>query len=173
MVTQRELSKTEWISLSLATLLFTLVSAQSLGMIGNQPEPSVLVSDGLPLFIVAILFFGTPWAAVLFVGAFFLVVERIVMINDGLPASMNGCFVGIVALLSTSLIALSWNDGIRYQGRHYTVAVALLSALFAVLLLLLVFFTRRHRSAISTLMVHFLLFAWIATYAFPWLGETL
>ncbi len=138
-------------------------------MIGNPPEPSVLAPRGLPLFIVALLSFG-PSAAVFFVGAFFLYVELIVMMNDGLPVRTNGCFVGVVAILSASFIALSWNDD---HDRLYTVAVALLSALFAVLLLLLVFFTRRHRSAISTLMVHFLLFAWIATYAFPWLGETL
>jgi hypothetical protein len=156
--------------LSLATLLFTLVSAQSLGMIGNQPWPSVLVPGGLPLFIVALLSFQTPWLAVFFVGAFFLVVELIVMMNGGLPARTNGRFVGVVAILSASFIALSCNDD---HNRHYTVAVALLSALFGAVLLLLLFFTRRIKSAASTLVVHFLLFAWIATYAFPWLGETL
>jgi hypothetical protein len=167
MVTQRDLSKIEWISLSLATLLFTLVSAQSLGMIGNPRQPSVLAPGGLPLFIVALPF--GPWA-VFFVGAVFLLVELFVMMNDGLPARKNACIVGVVAILSASFIALSWNDD---HDRHYAVAVALLSALFGVLLLLLLFFTRRSRSALSTLLVHFLLFAWIATYAFPWLGETL
>lgn len=120
--------------------------------------------------IVALFSGGGPWLAVLFVGGFFLCVELNVMMNDGLPAKRNAFFVAIIAILSASFIALSWNDD---HNRHYTVAVALLSALFGAVLLLLLVFTRRNKSAASTLLVHLLLAAWVATYAFPWLGETL
>jgi hypothetical protein len=65
---------------------------------------------------------------------------------------------------------LSWNDD---HNRHYTVAVALLSALLGTALLLLLVFIRRNKSAASTLLVHLMLAAWVTTYAFPWLGETL
>ena len=77
----------------------------------------------------------------------------------------------IIGALSALDFALEWSDGVRYEGRTFTVTTAIISAAFFVGSLLLIFGFRRKSTTIR-LLVHFILAAWFVTYAFPYLGET-
>jgi hypothetical protein len=168
------LSTRDWILLSIASVLLSVVSAQSMGAIGNQASPTVIAPCGVPLFVIAIFFSGgTPIAAALLVALPFFFVERRLMVDPLIPVKLTGMIVGIVAALSLCLFAVSWNDGLRYEGPQFTVGTAILDAVFVVVLSLLLFCMHRRKSPRTQLLLHFVFAAWIVTYAFPWLGETL
>jgi hypothetical protein len=171
---RRRLSAREWILLSIASVLLSVVSAQSMGAIGNQGSPTVIAPCGVPLFVIAIFFSGgTPIVAALLVAIPFFFVERRLMVDALIPVKLTAMIVGIVAALSLCLFAVSWNDGLKYEGHQFAVGTAILDAAFVVVLSLLLFCVHRQKSAWSQLLLHFVFAAWIVTYAFPWLGETL
>ena len=116
---------------------------------------------------------GSPIAAALLVALPFFFVERRLMVDALIPVKLTAMIVGIVAALSLCLFAVSWNDGLRYEGPQFAVATGILDAAFVVVLSLLLFCVHRQKSAWSQLLLHFVFAAWIVTYAFPWLGETL
>jgi hypothetical protein len=67
-----------------------------------------------------------------------------------------------------------WKFGLQYEGTKYTYRVCAVNALWIAVLAALLWRSRRKDiSFISNLAVHWLLFAWLAWYAFPWLGELL
>jgi len=67
--------------------------------------------------------------------------------------------------------AASWRLGTRYQGQGHTIGVALVDAAWIVALLLLLQWERGAPSFGKRLLFHGALFAWLASYALPWLGE--
>jgi hypothetical protein len=166
------LSTRDWILLSIATLLFSAVSAQSIGVIGTQSVPTVSTPGGLPLFVIGFLF-KSPFVSIVIVAIAFLFMERKLMTKQRIAAKWNAFAVVIVGGLSLWYFASSWNEGLEYEGRQFTVATAILGAAFGSVLLLLILCTRRLNSAWSQLLLHFVFAAWIVTYAFPYLGETL
>jgi hypothetical protein len=77
----------------------------------------------------------------------------------------------ILTALSTVYFPFSWRYGNEYQGHKYTeiicaINVGCIAILWAVLLR-----ASRLRSFGSNLLFHAALFAWLAWYAFPYLGE--
>jgi len=77
-----------------------------------------------------------------------------------------------VALFSVAWFAVGWAYGLQYEGPLFTTAAAWISAGAGVVLAALVYLGLRRPSFATSLAVHWLLFAWILTYAFPYLGET-
>jgi hypothetical protein len=75
-------------------------------------------------------------------------------------------------LLSTIVFATSWKLGFAYQGVTHTMTCAIASAVMLAGCGLLLWRLRKHPSFEGSLALHTLLFAWIASYAFPYLGET-
>jgi hypothetical protein len=64
-----------------------------------------------------------------------------------------------------------WNYGVRYQGTNHTIAMCIINLVWLVCLWWgLIHFWRRP-SFKGNLLSHWLLFAWLAWYAFPYLGE--
>jgi hypothetical protein len=79
---------------------------------------------------------------------------------------------GALVALSVVYFVLSWDYGVQYQGRKYTQAIAVANAIWIVLLTFLFALSRiRKPSFVFNLTLHWLLFAWLAWYAFPYLGE--
>ena len=76
------------------------------------------------------------------------------------------------AILSIVWFALGWQSGIHYHGARYVYVVFAVNVSW--LLLLFALFARGVRRLVSfkaDLLFHWILFAWLAWYAFPYLGE--
>ena len=78
----------------------------------------------------------------------------------------------ILILLSAAYFVVSWKWGLQYQGAKFTHVVCGVNALWIVFLAL--GFARAWRKPPSfrhSLFLHWMLFAWLAWYAFPYMGE--
>jgi hypothetical protein len=77
----------------------------------------------------------------------------------------------IATAFSVIWFAESWKYGIEYQGRHYTHAICGLNGIWLAALWIMLA-SRWHRDSFAgNLLLHWLLFAWLGWYAFPYLGE--
>jgi hypothetical protein len=77
-----------------------------------------------------------------------------------------------VILLDVAYFGTSSKWGLQYQGSRYTHAVCAINVAWAVFLILA--FARSWKKTPSfaySLFLHWMLFAWLAWYAFPYLGE--
>ena len=79
--------------------------------------------------------------------------------------------LAVLTVLSVVWFHQGWWYGMKYQGPTFTVAVCIVNLLW--LALLWVMFVRcwRRPSFPQSLLAHWMLFAWLAWYAFPYLGE--
>ena len=78
----------------------------------------------------------------------------------------------VVILLDVAYFATSWKWGLQYQGAHYTHAVCAVNVAWAAFLVLAFARTWKKPSSFAySLFLHWMLFAWLAWYAFPYLGE--
>ena len=78
----------------------------------------------------------------------------------------------VAIFLGVADFVTSWNLGLRYQGPQYIHVVCAVNVVWAVFLA--VFFIRAWKNPFtfkSSLFLHWMLFAWLAWYAFPYLGE--
>jgi hypothetical protein len=82
-------------------------------------------------------------------------------------------WVLLIALsaLSVAYFAGSWRYGNQYQGREYTVAICAVNIVWLVVLWSILYRSSRLSSFKANLLFHGVLFAWLAWYAFPYLGE--
>ena len=75
-------------------------------------------------------------------------------------------------LLSALYFIFSWKWGLQYEGSHYTRSVLVVNIALTCVLSFLFFKARRSRPTFKfNLFAHWMLFAWLAWYAFPTLGE--
>jgi hypothetical protein len=80
--------------------------------------------------------------------------------------------LAVVTVLSGVYFVASWKLGLKYQGIHHTSVVCIVNIAWAGFLGLA--FARSWRGAPSfkfSLFLHWMLFVWLAWYAFPYLGE--
>jgi hypothetical protein len=145
------------------------ISAHSLG-VGGDPAPSLATPYPLPLIIPA--FLGVP-AAIL--GAAFGLVfaawsHQLVRQEEHIPRRSVGLFA-VTVILSALFFIAGWKYGIRYQGRTYVFTCVAFSVAMAILLTAVLLRNRDSPSVRSSAAFHFVLFAWLATYAMPYLGE--
>lgn len=75
-----------------------------------------------------------------------------------------------VVLSATNLI-LGYDDGLRFQGRAYVFGVIAISVTCWIVLATLAGFARRHPMQHWNIGFHTALFAWLAWYSLPALGE--
>ena len=160
---------TRWATLTAGALL-ALAAALSIGLFGGgsptliAPSSVVLVFplfDNVPMFVVlaapSLCFWA--WSFQLFGG------------KAGVP-KRTLVLHGAVAVLSVVWFVLGWSYGLQFEGTSFTFATAAISAGFAVTIAFLAWRNPRSTSFERSLSVHWLLFAWVVTYAFPYLGET-
>jgi hypothetical protein len=79
--------------------------------------------------------------------------------------------LAVATLLNAIWIVGFWEVGLKYHGAPYTYAVAAANAVWMVLLWGAFARHQRRASFKANLLFHWLLFAWLAWYAFPYLGE--
>jgi hypothetical protein len=78
----------------------------------------------------------------------------------------------ILILLSIADFLVSWKPGLHYRGPEFTRAVYGINALWIAFLALGFGRTWREPSSFRySLFLHWMLFAWLAWYAFPYTGE--
>jgi hypothetical protein len=80
--------------------------------------------------------------------------------------------LAVAMALSIVYFIASWNLGLEFEGVEYTRVVCLVNVVWAAFLALA--FARAWKEGSSfraSLFLHWMLFAWLAGYAFPYLGE--
>ena len=149
---------------------------------------SLVVPAAVGLFLsgVPTIFCPLPLLTVLPALMLWAVAPVVVVIPSGLffawnPALFRGVpdppkrsyiLFGALVVLSVVYFVSGWGDGVQYEGRTYTRAIAVANAFWIALLTFLFALSRtRKPSFIYNLVLHWLLFAWLAWYAFPYLGE--
>lgn len=154
----------------LASVALGFVAAHSLGASGDgyptlrSPYPLPLV---LPIFLGASQLivpasysvFFLLWSLPLFRGQTSIPDRSWLLFMLGVGAS------GLV-------FATGWRYGVEYQSLEYVLVSLLLSAGAAATLAVFRSRNRQRPSMATSFGFHVLLFAWFATYAFPYLGET-
>jgi hypothetical protein len=64
-----------------------------------------------------------------------------------------------------------WDFGLKYQGVRYMSGCLAFSIGIGLLLMLVLFVHHRRPSLLGSFLFHFILFAWLGTYAAPYAGE--
>ena len=77
----------------------------------------------------------------------------------------------VLSVLTIIYFTLSWKYGVEYQGQEHTIILCLINVLWLAMLWGAIFRALRQPSFRATLLSHWLLFAWLSWYAFPYLGE--
>jgi hypothetical protein len=157
-----------------AGLLLALIAAQSLGWWPiKTSDVTVFAPFSLPIAFLAFTGGDPPCLPL-------IVAVPSVVFWLWSPGLFRG--KAVVPIRSVFLFAISvvisaeefvggWGYGLRYQGFKYTITTALLSTALAIFTGILILRLRRAPSFALNLLTHFVLFAWLITYAFPYLGE--
>jgi hypothetical protein len=74
-------------------------------------------------------------------------------------------------VLSALWLIAGWSYGVKYEGRAYTLAVTLIGVLCMGLLSALLILNCLRPSLMTNLIFHLAVGCWLASYAFPYLGE--
>ena len=75
-------------------------------------------------------------------------------------------------VLSVLWFVVGWRDGLVVQGARYNYGISAINALWIVFLWLLFSWGRKAEPSFRTnLVLHWVLFVWLAWYAFPFFGE--
>ncbi|HEV2615646.1 MAG TPA: hypothetical protein VGU63_03440 [Candidatus Acidoferrales bacterium] len=79
--------------------------------------------------------------------------------------------LAIAIVLTIVDFVLGWKWGLQYQGAQYTYVVCAVNVAWIVFLTLAFARSWKKSSFGYSLFLHLMLFAWLAWYAFPYLGE--
>jgi hypothetical protein len=166
------MSRRAWVAQSLlgaGASLLVIIAAQSFGFFGGS-SPRIAAPCSL-LLAIPVLLFG-PLSLILPGVAYYFWALTLLR---RLPVSPLATEIPAlaIALLSLAGFVSSWRDGVQYEGYDFARGTALASGAFAVLTGILAMIGRRWRSLAIYGVLRFVLVAWVSTYAFPWLGETL
>jgi hypothetical protein len=77
----------------------------------------------------------------------------------------------VLSVLTVLYFTFSWKYGVEYQGQEHTIIVCFINAIWLAMLWWIIFRALHQPSFRATLLSHWLLFAWLSWYAFPYLGE--
>lgn len=152
-----------------ATLILVAVTAHALGVLGDGV--TTLISPW-PLPFTLFAFFGVPpfLLALLFGGIFYFACRRTISDKPRLGKGATVAFA-VTTIASVAYFIVSWHYGMEYQGRSLLYALVCVNVAAIIGLLLILIFNHRTAEPLSALAFYFLLFGWVGTYAFPYLGE--
>jgi hypothetical protein len=145
-----------------------LIAAQSLGLFGGG-SPTLVSPAAFPL--TALVLSGIPqWLASVLWGGLFLAWHPALLRGVAqIPARTVALWL-VVAILSAAYFAAGWHAGVRYEGALFTWTTLILNIFLSILCTALLWRARTRPSLGRSLSLHASLFAWISTYAFPYLG---
>lgn len=147
-----------------------LIAAQALGIFGGG-APTVISPGPVPLVVLVLL--GLPISLVIlaFVGWYLWWCPSLYSGLPRFPMRSIVLFVTLVVLSAAAFVG-GWDYGVKYQGFNYTLTCLLISLLLAAACGVAVWLARKAPSFSRSLAAQFLIFAWLVSYAFPYLGET-
>lgn len=120
--------------------------------------PAILLGLGIAAIMVPTLLFFI-WNPGLFRG-------------DPTVPTRSYVLTAVLAVLSVIYFVTSWSAGVHYQGMENTRTLCLVNILSVISLALGFSGVRKVGPSFKyNLLVHWMLFAWLSWYAFPWLGE--
>jgi hypothetical protein len=154
----------------IAGSLLGVFGMQSLGLFGITTLPWGS-PDPVPLLFLAYLGMPRLMVAVSLVVGFWLWNLQLFGGATGVPLRSVVSFF-VATALSMAYFFRWWSYGVAYQGGRYTAVCFVLSLILNLCCGLSLWRTRRTPSFVGSLLSHTLLFAWLASYAFPYLGET-
>lgn len=151
-------------------LALAVVSAASIGMFPGS-SPSLIAPCGLPLIIP--LFMGAPLGLVLCSAplVYWAWVWPVVSGRNAVPRSTFAVVI-VLLVLSLTWFVKGWALGVQYEGRLHTAACLAISLVLITAAGLLALRGRAAPSVGLRLSSHWLILAWLASYGFPYLGET-
>jgi len=146
--------------------LFWLLSA----LFSGQGETSILYPLPGLVFWPSLLLLGPAGVAIPMV--LFFVWNPGLFYGDRNIPKRSYILLVLTTVLSVLWIVGGWKDGIAIQGAGYNYSVGAINV--AWIIVMWVMFGRNWKAEPSfkvNLLVHWLLFAWLAWYAFPFFGE--
>ncbi len=153
----------------LAGLMLGLVSAISSGLLGVD-SPRIIAPCSI--LLVLPLFLGVPLPILIFIPTILFWLWSPYLFRGEANLVKRTKFLSyIITVLSAVMFIESWSLGQRYQGLQFTTSCAVLSTGLAAVIIALVLRSKEVRSFKLNLVITWLIFAWIFTYAFPYLGE--
>ena len=94
------------------------------------------------------------------------------LFGDGKIPKRTSVLLAILTVLSVAWFVAGWKFGMEYQGAEYTYTVCILNVTSICFLALGFVRNWGKESSFSVnLVLHWILFAWLAWIAFPYLGE--
>jgi len=155
----------------LTLLVGATLSLLVLCSLHSQDGPTILYPWPALVLVPSILF-HLRWAAVAVPAVLFLAWNPGLSRGDREIPRRSYISLAVAAALSVVWFLVGWKDGLVIQGAKYTYSVALINIIWMGLLSALSIRSRRTPPSFEiSLLLHWLLFAWLAWYAFPFFGE--
>ena len=133
------------------------------------PMPTLTI---LPAFLLASPLLHLPyWLAILVPALLFFAWNPGLFRGNVRVPKRSWALLAFLTALSPVYFAVSWRYGNQYQGREYAVAICAINTVWTVAWWAILYRAWRASSFGMNLFFHALLFAWLAWYAFPYLGE--
>jgi hypothetical protein len=125
-----------------------------------------------PGLVLMALFSGLRWAAFAVPTLLFFVWNPGLFRGDAEVPMRSYALLIVATLVNALWFVVGWKVGLAIQGARYNYSVCMIN--IAWIALLSVMFARSWKAGPSfkmNLLVHWMLFAWLAWYAFPFFGE--
>jgi hypothetical protein len=91
--------------------------------------------------------------------------------GEEIPQRSYALFVGSI-LLSVIWFLMGWSYGLRYQGPQYVHFIGSINVVWCVVIgAFMLIRWKKKPSFKASIVFHWMLFAWLGWYAFPYLGE--
>ena len=155
---------------SLGAVIVTLACCASVGAFGGG-SPTIAAPASFLLVIPTFSGVPAPIAILLVVGGFALWSLQLFRGVGHMPVRTVVLLL-VVVVASIYWYVAGWRYGIEWQGREYTTMCATLSGIIAIACAGLVWRARFAPNHKVSAAAHTLLFVWMATYGFAYLGET-
>jgi hypothetical protein len=149
-------------------LILAPLTAWTTGLIGHGHAPTVIKPLPFPWVWLAWAF---GWAIPVLPSAMFWLWCGSLFYGKPTGRNRTRATAFLVGLLSILWFYAGWAYGLKYQSLLFDVVSAICSLLFAAAIAAILASSRRTVSFTWSLTANFLIFAWLLTYAFPYLGE--
>lgn len=152
---------------------FALVIPSSIGILLSNVQ-TVLCPFPLLMLLPAMLLGGLhSWKVVIALPTLFFFIWQPGLFDGQAKIPKRSYWLfAVAAVLSIMYFVSSWKWGLEYQGANFTHSVCIINIVWVAFLGFTLAMNRRRAPSYGfNLFLHWVLFAWLAWYAFPYLGE--
>jgi hypothetical protein len=125
-----------------------------------------------PALVLIPAFFGLTFAAAAVPMVLFFVWNPGLFNGNAKVPKRSYVLLIVATLVNVLWFVVGWKDGLAVQGTRYNYTVCAVNILWIASLWMMFALSRRAEPSFKTnLLLHWVLFAWLAWYAFPFFGE--